>query len=157
MFNNCNSKTNGEENFFTIIKDNINVIFDVGCRSDSEFINFGGEVHYFDPVNEFIEQLKQNKIINKISHFNNFGLGEANSQLYYYPKYQSFYDRINSCHVSDDCNKILLTIKKGNDYVIDKNIKQTDFLHLFSFKTPKFSANHIIICFWDYIAWVVMK
>jgi hypothetical protein len=32
-----------------------------------------------------------------------------------------------------------------------------DILHLFSFKTPKFSANHIIICFWDYIAWVVMK
>ena len=29
-------------------------------------------------------------------------------------------------------------------------------LHLFSFKTPKFSANHIIICFWDSIAWVVM-
>ena len=30
-------------------------------------------------------------------------------------------------------------------------------LHLFSFQTPKFSANHIIICFWDYIAWVVTK
>jgi hypothetical protein len=29
------------------------------------------------------------------------------------------------------------------------------FLHLFSFETPKFSANHIDICFWDYIAWVV--
>jgi hypothetical protein len=30
-------------------------------------------------------------------------------------------------------------------------------LHLFSFKTPKFSANHIDICFWDYIAWVINK
>ena len=30
-------------------------------------------------------------------------------------------------------------------------------LHLFSFETPKFSANHIIICFWDYIAWVINK
>jgi len=25
-----------------------------------------------------------------------------------------------------------------------------------TFQTPKFSANHIIICFWDYIAKVVM-
>ena len=25
------------------------------------------------------------------------------------------------------------------------------FLHLFSFKTPKFSANHIIICFLDWL------
>ena len=54
----CDSKTNGEEKFFLDIKNNINVIFDVGCRSDSEFINFQGEVHYFDPVHEFIENLK---------------------------------------------------------------------------------------------------
>ena len=29
-------------------------------------------------------------------------------------------------------------------------------LHLLTFQTPKFSANHINICFWDYIAKVVM-
>ena len=58
MFNNCDSKTNGEENFFMDIKNNINIIFDVGCRSDSEFINFSGEVHYFDPVESFLEKLK---------------------------------------------------------------------------------------------------
>jgi len=40
MFGDCNSKTNGEEKFFIDIKDKINVIFDVGCRQDSEFINF---------------------------------------------------------------------------------------------------------------------
>ena len=69
------------------IKDNINIIFDVGCRSDSEFINFSGEVHYFDPVEEFIENLKKSKNINKKSYFNNFGLGNDNKELYYYPKY----------------------------------------------------------------------
>ena len=130
MFNDCNSKTNGEEKFFLNIKDNINVIFDVGCRSDSEFIYFSGEVHYFDPVNEFIEQLKTKTILNKSSYFNNFGLGEENTQLYYYPNYQSFYDRINSCHVSDDSNKFLLYIKKGKDYVINNNIKNIDFLKI---------------------------
>ena len=30
-------------------------------------------------------------------------------------------------------------------------------LHLFSFQIPQFSANRIIICFWNYIAWVVTK
>jgi FkbM family methyltransferase len=130
MFNNCDSKYNGEEKFFTDIKNNINIIFDVGCRSDSEFINFSGEVHYFDPVESFIEELKNQKNINKNSYFNNFGLGTENKELYYYPRYQSFYDRINSCNFSDDSNKILLHIKKGKDYVIDNNIQNIDFLKI---------------------------
>lgn len=130
MFNNCDSKTNGEEKFFMDIKDNINIIFDVGCRSDSDFINFSGEVHYFDPVESFVEKLKNQKNINKNSYFNNFGLGNDNKELYYYPKYQSFYDRVNSCSISDDPNKILLYIKKGIDYVDSKNIKNIDFLKI---------------------------
>jgi len=69
MFNNCNPNTNGEHKFFMDIKNNITSIFDVGCRSDTEFINFTGEVHYFDPVNEFIEQLKTQKNLNKTSYF----------------------------------------------------------------------------------------
>ena len=91
MFNNCNPKTNGEYKFFIDIKDKINIIFDVGCRSDSEFVSFSGEVHYFDPVHKFIEKLKNNNIIlNKNSYFNTFGLGKDNTQIYYYPNYQSF-------------------------------------------------------------------
>jgi FkbM family methyltransferase len=130
MFNNCNSKTNGEEQFFINIKDKINVIFDVGCRQDSEFINFNGEVHYFDPINNFIEDLKNQKNINKKSYFNNFGLGNENNEIYYYPRYESFYDRTKSCGISDDLNKKLLIIKKGKDYVINKNIETIDFLKI---------------------------
>jgi FkbM family methyltransferase len=130
MFNNCDSKLNGEFNFFMKIKDNINVIFDVGCRSDSEYVKFTGEVHYFEPVNKFIEELKKIKNLNEISHFNNFGLGEDSKELYYYPKYQSFYDRINSCSVSDNSNKIILHVKKGKDYVISNNIQNIDFLKI---------------------------
>lgn len=87
MFNNCNSKTNGELNFFNNIKNSINIIFDVGCRENSEFTQFTGEVHYFDPVNDFIKNLKKQNNTNKISYFNNFGLGKENKELYYYPKY----------------------------------------------------------------------
>jgi FkbM family methyltransferase len=130
MFNNCNSKTNGEEGFFMHIKNSINTIFDVGCRADSEFIYFNGDVHYFDPVNNFIEQLKNQQKLNKNSFYNNFGLGNENNQFYYYPRYQSFYDRINSCNISDDSNKILLEIKKGKDYVINNNIEAIDFLKI---------------------------
>jgi|TARA_B110000208_G_scaffold67612_1_gene87465 FkbM family methyltransferase len=130
MFNNCNSKLNGEYAFYMKIKDNINIIFDVGCRSDSEYISFNGEVHYFDPVNKFIENLKKNKFLNKTSYFNKFGLGEDNKEIYYYPKYESFYDRIKSCSVSDNANKILLHIKKGKDYSVSNNIKNIDFLKI---------------------------
>ena len=130
MFNNCDSNTNGELKFFMDIKNNINFIFDVGCRSDTEFINFTGEVHYFDPVNEFIENLKKQTNLNKRSYFNNFGLGEENKQIYYYPRYQSFYDRKISCSFSDDTNKYLLQIKTGKDYIINNNIKNIDFLKI---------------------------
>ena len=130
MFNDCNSKTNGEEKFFLHIKDKINNIFDVGCRSDSEFTIFSGDVHYFDPVNEFIEKLKLIKNENKTSYYNNFGLGNENTKLYYFPKYQSFYDRVNSCRISDDYNKIVLDIKKGKDYCVDNKIDTIDFLKI---------------------------
>ena len=65
-----------------------------------------------------------------MSYFNNFGLGSENSQIYYYPKYESFYDRVNSCHVSDNSNKILLYIKRGKEYVVSNNIKNIDFLKI---------------------------
>jgi FkbM family methyltransferase len=130
MFNNSNPKTNGEHHFFNSIKNHINVIFDVGCRSDSEFINFIGEVHYFDPVNEFIENLKSRKNTNKSCFFNSFGLGDENKEIYYYPRYQSFYNRINSCHISDDVNKKLLHIKRGDEYVASKNLTKIDFLKI---------------------------
>ena len=42
MFVGCNPKLNGEYKFFMEIKDKINCIFDVGCRTDSEFIEFTG-------------------------------------------------------------------------------------------------------------------
>jgi len=127
---NCDSKTNGEELFFSKIKDKINIIFDVGCRASSVFTEFEGEVHYFDPVSGFIEDLKGQANSNKSSYFNNFGLGNEDKEMYYYPRYESFYDRIVSCHESDDSNKVLLKIKKGKDYVIEKNIRNIDFLKI---------------------------
>jgi FkbM family methyltransferase len=130
MFDNCNSKTNGEELFFNNIKDSIDVIFDVGCRSESEYLHFKGEVHYFDPVAKHIEDLKTQTNVNRISYFNAFGLGNETKETYYYPRYESFYDRTRSCGASDEANKIILSIKKSYDYVVDNNIRNIDFLKI---------------------------
>ena len=130
MFNNCNSKTNGESKFLREIEGKINVIFDVGCRYDTEFTMFRGEVHYFDPVTDYIENLKTQYNANTLSYFNNVGLGNENKELYYYPLYQSFDDRTNSCGVSNNSEKRLLTIKKAKDYIIEKKVGSIDFLKI---------------------------
>ena len=130
MFNNCNCMTNGENSFFQIIQNKITTIFDVGCRSDSIFTRFKGEVHYFDPVKYYIKQISLQTNYNKSALFNDFGLGHEDTELYYYPKYESFYDRIHSCNISDDSNKILLKIKKAKDYCLEKNIQNIDFVKI---------------------------
>lgn len=130
IFNNCDPKKNGEELFLKNIESKINIIFDVGCRKDSEMTNFKGTVHYFDPVKEFIDELSLQPNKNKKSYFNNFGLGNENDIKYYYPTYQSFYDRLNSCNISDFKNRIPLNIKKSSDYIIENNIEYIDFLKI---------------------------
>lgn len=127
---NCNPATNGEDLFYNNIKDKINIIFDVGSCDDSTYINFTGEVHYFDPVNEYIEKLKVKENLNRKSYFNNFGLGNENKSSYYYPRYTSFYNRIASCAINDDENKIILNIKKAKSYIDENNIKNIDFLKM---------------------------
>ncbi len=129
MFNNCNSGTNGEAFFFRYIEPYIKVIFDVGCRYDSEFLEFMGDVHYFDPMPEFIEKMRGN-VHNNNSYLNSVGLSDKAEDIWYYPKYQSFYDRIASCNSSDDQNKILLKTITGEEYMTDKNIPFVDFLKI---------------------------
>lgn len=140
IFDNCDSKTNGEDFFFNVISDKINVIFDVGCRNDSIFLNFRGIVHYFDPVNNFMESLKQKSNNNKTSYFNNFGLGNKNGELYYYPRYQSFINRIISCNIDDEQNKILLKIKTAKDY-LEENSLTTETIDFLKIDTEGYELN----------------
>ena len=119
-----------EEKFFQSIKPTTKIVFDVGCRNDTHFTAFAGEVHYFDPVNEFLNDLKSQPNINSVSYFNNFGLSTENKEMFYYPKYQSFHDRFITCGTSDDQNKFTLSVRTGSDYVSEKGIANIDFLKI---------------------------
>ena len=66
----------------------------------------------------------------KNSYFNNFGLSDVNDILWYYPSYQSFYNRTISCHRDDDANKIKLIVKKASDYIKENNITLIDFVKI---------------------------
>ena len=130
MFNNCNSKTNGEYLFYNKIKNNINIIFDIGCRSDSEFLDFEGQVHYFDPVESSVNKLRNQSCNNKNAYFNTFGLGNENKISYYYPRYQSFFNRTVSCGIDDAQNKLELKIRKAIDYIRENSINDIDFVKI---------------------------
>lgn len=64
------------------------------------------------------------------SYFNSFGLGNDSKEMYYYPAYQSFYDRTVSCGKSDEQNKVLFKIKKASEYIVESNIDSIDFLKI---------------------------
>lgn len=74
--------------------------------------------------------MKLKKILNKQSYFNSFGLGNENKSSYYYPRYTSFYNRIASCGINDEENKIILNIKTAKSYINENNIKNIDFLKI---------------------------
>jgi len=130
MKNTCYYIGEEEERFFDTIKDSTEIVFDVGCRNDTLFNKFSGEVHYFDPVKEFIDDLKTQPNINSKSYFNIFGLSVENKDMFYYPKYESFHDRFVSCGTSDDANKFTLSVRKASDYIEEHNITQIGFLKI---------------------------
>lgn len=130
IFGNYDPLSNGERTLYEKIKPHIHTIFDVGCRKDSEFIDFDKEVHYFDPVPQFIDDISRLPNKNSHSRFNKFGLGSETRNMDYYPKYQSFYDRVVSCGDSDVSNKLTLYIKRGDDYMNENKVESVDFLKI---------------------------
>lgn len=125
MFNNDNPYTNGEVEIISSLSKDL-IIFDVGSRSDSEFMNYEGEVHYFEPMPEALNLLKNIKNKNTKSYFNNFGLSINNEKLLYYPRHQSFINR--SRILSNE--SILLELKRGDDYIENNKIEKIDFLKI---------------------------
>lgn len=68
----------------------IKIVFDVGCRTDTDYYDLrpGLEYHLFEPNPEFYKQI----IIKPNTVINNFGLGDKEEYAQYYPAVQSFSD-----------------------------------------------------------------
>lgn len=116
--------------FKQIIERFAKVIFDVGCRFDSVFSNFEGDVHYFEPNGQFLEKLKP-LVHNSYSYFNNFGLSDKNESLEYYNEQQSFVHR-KLTHPDTYMNwtKSVFEVKRADEYIQKNNIKSIDFLKI---------------------------
>tara|TARA_R100000008_G_scaffold84529_1_gene72153 strand:- start:442 stop:1191 length:750 start_codon:yes stop_codon:yes gene_type:complete len=65
--------------FYNHIKDSINTIYDVGASDNSIYLEFLGEVHYFEPTDR-LEALKLKENKNEKSYFLNYGLSNTTSE-----------------------------------------------------------------------------
>jgi hypothetical protein len=92
--------TNGEYRFLESIKDDINIIFDVGSRSDSLFTGMRKIVHYFDPNLSFLSELSKKNNLNIESKFNSFGLSDKKDLTSDgYQLIDNFDDHYNYCNI----------------------------------------------------------
>jgi FkbM family methyltransferase len=116
--------------FKQIVEPTAKVIFDVGCRFDSIFTNFSGEVHYFDPNSDFLERIKPN-LKNTKSYLNNYGLSDKNESLEYYNEQQSFVNRkITHPDTHMNWTKSVFEVKRADEYIQKNNIESIDFLKI---------------------------
>jgi len=147
VFKNSDVKTNGELALYNSLRNKLDIIFDVGCRNDSIFTNFKGDVHYFDPNPAHLAALSKQANDNNNAHFNGFGLSDVSGQMHYYPKYESFHNRIKTLGIDDSKNKVLFMVRKASDYIQDNDIKTIDFLKI---DTEGHEYN-VLVGFGDYI------
>lgn len=125
--------TQGEMLFFEKIKHQCSVIFNVGTRDDTYYLDSQAqaEFHLFEPDPYFITLL-QNKYKNKVkAYFNNFALGNSNCQMTYYKDTQSLTKRVYDLKSSDDANNLMMVnVYKLDDYCREKAISKIDFLKI---------------------------
>jgi FkbM family methyltransferase len=121
-----------EIEFYKKVKDKCDIIFDVGCREDIDYIvlNPDKEFHYFEPNVEFFNNCKAklSSYQNSKIHLNNFGLGKETGNKEYWPDSQSFMYRLALCGSPD--KHFTLKMKKFSEYLSENNIEKIDFLKI---------------------------
>lgn len=127
--NNSNSATNGEKHYISSLPPGL-TIFDIGSRNDSEFADYLGIVHYFEPMKEAINILKSKPTRNTASFYNVFGLSNKDETILYYPRYQSFINRTASCSIDDSRNAVSFNVRKAIDYITENNINHIDMIKI---------------------------
>jgi len=126
-----------EIKFFNVIKKYCNVIFDVGCRDDVDYLKNSydrvREFHLFDPDPTFIancsrqvQKLQFNEELEVDVYYNTFGLGSQEGKLSYFPNTQSFVFRTH--HTRSHDVGVSFLIKTLDQYCEEKTVKSIDFL-----------------------------
>jgi FkbM family methyltransferase len=122
-----------EVGFFEKIKYKCEIIFDIGCRDDIDYINIskGKVFHLFEPNPIFFMECKKkiNKIFDNVVILNNFGISNKTGIFDYWEAYQSFFRR--SYLVPDtEFSSISLLLKKFSEYIEENKINKIDFLKI---------------------------
>ena len=114
-----------EVNFFNRIVDKVEVIFDVGAYNDSPYVQFSGEVHYFEPYSQYLLELQQLPNSNEKTFFNCFGLSDDNTFFDFWVSTYSFVERPHSTGDPVKCE-----LKRADEYCKKYQIEEIDFLKI---------------------------
>ena len=119
-----------ELELFKQLKD-LKVIFDVGARTDIDYLEIWpeSEHHLFEPNPEFFDELSK-KIKGKPNvHANKYGLGDKNQVMGYIEGFQTFVasEVINNPYATGN---LLLPMKTLDTYILETGVKQIDFLKM---------------------------
>ena len=120
---------------FQKIRDYIDVIYDIGCSNNSIYVQFQGEVHYFDPTDR-IWQLASYlattpDIKNKFYHIRNFGLSSETSsnKMVTWETGGVIPDNKGNLNYTNDATKMIKTMK-ASDYIDLLNTQAPDFVKI---------------------------
>lgn len=130
-----NPKTPPEERrIFDLLKDNFDVVFDVGARNELSFYKMkkNCSYHLFEPNAAFVKQLTKQvrRIKHHDIHINAFGLSDVNADnCIYYKKSQSFVVNPTFQHGDIDTG-LRYSIRTLDSYVKEHHISKIDFLKI---------------------------
>lgn len=128
-----------EIEFFNLVKKDCDIIFDIGCREDIDYIvnsyDKSRQFHLFDPDPSFlnkieskINQLEDDDNIENSIYLNAFGLGENEGEMVYYSNTQSFVFR--SFHTLSAPSSKSFPIKTIKNYCRENSVNGIDFLKI---------------------------
>jgi FkbM family methyltransferase len=128
--------TEGELYFFNVIKDDCEVVFDVGVQEDIYFVEIAPELEYhlFEPNLQFCKEIntkleRYTKYINANVKVNKFGLGDKTEARIYYPDTQSFFFRTVHTQSNPEL-AVVFNIKSFKEYIKENDIKNIDFMKI---------------------------
>lgn len=128
-FNYIDPHGNGEKYIFEQLRPQVGVVFDVGARDDSLFVEPDLEVHFFEPDPAVLEKLRA-RAPGQRKSFNPFGLGSQPGHLDYYSDTMSFVLREKSL---PECSRIpdkIFEVRRADDYMYERGVSSVDFVKI---------------------------